>query len=234
MRRVLSAADLDEFRDRVCAAAAELVAELGYDGFNMRVLAARLGVSAMTAYRYFDSKADILAAMRARGFDALARRIETAAEAAPSTPERFVAACSAHVAFAREEPIRYRLMFDLSQPQTARPAELVRAEASAYEALARHARAFARMELECAGLERFAQLVWGALHGIVALTLMNTYQGSELDDLVRESICRLARSCGCRLDADVAPTARKRFTVRAEPMNGALRQAVAIPLTLAE
>src|ERR1700688_1265496 len=93
MRRVLSPADVDEFRDRMCVAATELFTEFGEERFNMRQLSGRLGVSAMTAYRYFKGKNDILAAVRARAFARIADRLEAAYDAADST-ERTLAALS--------------------------------------------------------------------------------------------------------------------------------------------
>jgi AcrR family transcriptional regulator len=64
--RVLSQSDVSEFRERLCAAAERLFAERGANGVGMRQLAAELGVSPMTAYRYFKDKDEILATVRAR------------------------------------------------------------------------------------------------------------------------------------------------------------------------
>ena len=47
----------------------------------MRQLAAELGVSPMTPYRYFEDKDDILAAVRANGFNRFAEALERAYEA---------------------------------------------------------------------------------------------------------------------------------------------------------
>jgi AcrR family transcriptional regulator len=53
-------------RDDVIAAAAELVAEVGYGGLNMRALAERCGVSPMTLYRHVRTKEDLLGALADR------------------------------------------------------------------------------------------------------------------------------------------------------------------------
>ena len=78
MPRVLKRANGSDFRDRMRRVAAEMFAELGADGFKMRELAKRLGVSAMTPYRYFESKGEILASVRAHGFARLADQLEVA------------------------------------------------------------------------------------------------------------------------------------------------------------
>jgi AcrR family transcriptional regulator len=223
MRRALSDTDLRQFRNRVCAAATELFGELGYDGFNMRKLAAYLGVSAMTAYRYFEGKTEILTAVRARAFDALAKRLETVSDLSGSRLDRFVAVCRVYVDFAREEPIRYRLMFDLSQPQVARSAELVCSERRAYEAFVDHVRSFVDPRIQESCCERFARILWASLHGIVALTLMETYGDSELDGLLHETIHRFAASSSHKSGDGFAQhvPVREPHVVPAESLNGA-------------
>jgi hypothetical protein len=128
------------------------------------------------------------------------------------------------------------MMFDLSQIEIARPAELVRRERHAYEALARHACACADGQLHEDGAERLARLLWASLHGIVALTMLEIYQESKLDDLLHESIETLAAACNCRLDTTFPQeaAARERRAIRTQPMNGAMRHDSTISLTLAE
>ena len=78
MPRVLSEADVVEFRERLCDAAERLFADKGPEAVTMRQLAAELGVSPMTPYRYFKDKDDILAAVRTIGFDRFAETLEAA------------------------------------------------------------------------------------------------------------------------------------------------------------
>jgi len=53
-------------RDDVIEAAAELVAERGYAGLNMRALAGRCGVATMTLYRHVRTKEDLMGALADR------------------------------------------------------------------------------------------------------------------------------------------------------------------------
>src|ERR1700761_7484658 len=78
MPRVLSDTDVADFRERLCEAAERLFAERGPDAVTMRQLAAELGVSPMTPYRYFEDKDDILAAVRTNGFNQFAEALEVA------------------------------------------------------------------------------------------------------------------------------------------------------------
>jgi AcrR family transcriptional regulator len=235
MRRVLSEADLREFRERVCAVATELLAEQGYDGFNMRELAGRLGVSAMTTYRYFDSKNEIFAALRVQAFNGLADRLEGFPDLPGSPFEQFVAFCRAYMDFAHEEPVRYRLMFDLSPPQTARSAELVSAERRVFQALVDQAGSFAARGQPEISPERLVQNLWASLHGLAALAKMETFRASELDGLLLDMACRFAGSSSHRTLSELKPlvTAMEQQPHLADRANGALKSNWA-PLTAAE
>src|SRR6202012_2811190 len=116
MPRVLTQTDVSDFRERLCEAATKLFDARGREGFTMRELASELGVSAMTPYRYFKDKDDILAAVRARAFNRFATALEAAYQGAASAPEKSAAVYQAYLGFAFGEPAAYRLMFDLSQP----------------------------------------------------------------------------------------------------------------------
>jgi AcrR family transcriptional regulator len=194
MRRVVSETDLRQFRERVCTAATELLAERGYDGFKMRELAARLGVSAMTTYRYFDNKNDIFAALRAQAFDALADRLEQLLDLQGAPPEPLATFCKGYVEFAREEPIRYRLMFDPGAPPIARSTDLGEAQRRMFRVLVDQVGLLERADAPEASDERLARILWSSLHGLAALTLTGALGEGELDDLILEMICRFSGS----------------------------------------
>src|SRR3954466_14173370 len=104
MPRVLSDTDVADFRERLCEAAERLFAEQGPDAVTMRQLAAELGVSPMTPYRYFKDKEDILAAVRTTGFNRFAEALERARDAASSARAKGAAVGEAYVTFAFEHP----------------------------------------------------------------------------------------------------------------------------------
>ncbi len=79
MPRNLSPAEIKGFRQRLCAVAEGLFAERGLHAVTIRELARELGVSAMTPYRYFQDKEEILAAVRAAAFERFAAALERAA-----------------------------------------------------------------------------------------------------------------------------------------------------------
>src|ERR1700710_1855650 len=113
MPRALSPSEVEGFRDRLCEAATRLFAEKGADGFTLRQLASELGVSPMTPYRYFKDKDDILAAVRASGFERFAEALETALASSEDPLEASRHVGAAYIRFAFDHPAAYRLMFDL-------------------------------------------------------------------------------------------------------------------------
>jgi AcrR family transcriptional regulator len=162
MPRVITPSMIADFRNRLCDAAADLLLEQGVEGFNMRELAKRLHVSPMTAYRYFKDKDEILAQLRARGFAALAQMMADAAERSPGDAAAVV---RAYVCFALDQPITYRLMFDLFQQTGQEAPELVRHQRRV-RALLNETAAGSAGDAPCDD-----DVLWSALHGLVALHL---------------------------------------------------------------
>ena len=134
MPRVLTNEAVGEFRERLVDAAERLFAQHGLEAVTMRQLAAELGVSPMTPYRYFADKDDILTAVRTRAFNRHAEALELAFEGGANTIERANAVGRAYLDFALSHPEAYKLMFDIAQPNEAayprswsRPASVSRA-----------------------------------------------------------------------------------------------------------
>ncbi len=171
MPRVLSDSDVTGFRDRACAVAARLFAAKGVEGVTMRELASALGVSAMTPYRYFRDKDDILAAVRAHAFERFAEKLETAYAGPGTVVERAHAKGDAYVRFALEEPATYRLMFDLSQPNEEQYPDLVRAMTRARATMTSHVRDLVAEGIISGDPELIGHVFWAMLHGAVTLQL---------------------------------------------------------------
>jgi AcrR family transcriptional regulator len=170
MPKTLSPDDIKQFREAMRRVAENAFATRGAEGVTMRELARELGCSAMTPYRYFRDKDEILAMVRAAAFNRFAARLEAAARTAPETDHSVVS--EAYVAFALDEPHAYRLMFDLAQKASVYP-ELAAASQRAWRMLGEH---FER--LVAAGiLEGDPQLIgyayWASLHGFTMLALAN-------------------------------------------------------------
>ena len=188
MPRNLSPSDVTHFRDRLCDIATQMLAEVGSEGFNMRELAARMGVSAMTTYRYFKDKNEILLAVRKRAFARFADRLEGATSACASRDEKLEALGLAYARIARDERVHYSLMFDLSVPQSASdisPEEL-RARAAIAASLRSDETHF-ESDTELAGT-----ILWAALHGVVTLNLTGKLSDAEFGRALSETVRAIA------------------------------------------
>ena len=172
MPRVLSESDVADFRERLCDAAEKLFADKGPDAVTMRQLAAELGVSPMTPYRYFTDKEDILAAVRTNGFNRFAEALETAlAHTQGSAKAKSSAVGEAYLNFAFEHPQTYKLMFDLNQPLEKDYPELIAAAARANAMRSAYIKGLVEAGVMEGDPEEIGRMYWAATHGAVTLEL---------------------------------------------------------------
>lgn len=184
MPRILTPADIAQFRDRTCAAAAELFVEVGYSKFTMRDLAKRLGASAMTPYRYFRNRGAILALVKAKGFSMLACRLEAAIRDVDGTiNEKSEALVRSYVRFAGDESSFYRLMFQDDWAGTVSCSELDREEQRVRKLFVEYAGLLSEHDADVYSL---GEMVWSMLHGAAIFRL--TRRSVVSDDVVVEAI----------------------------------------------
>lgn len=115
MPRPLSQDQIESFRGELCAVATRRFAEAGYEGVTLRGLAAELGVSPMTPYRYFENKEDIFEAVRDAAFERFGDHTLATEASSRQLPalEQLATMGRAYVAFALAEPHAYRIMFEI-------------------------------------------------------------------------------------------------------------------------
>ena len=178
-RTALSQAEVEDFRETLCETATRLFAEEGYEGVTLRALAANLGCSPMTPYRYFENKAEIFEAVRTSAFSRFADAQEQAAAGMTEPGERLRALCLAYVRFATNEPHAYRIMFELDQSQIGE---------EAYRGW--NVMLGTVQEAVASGIiegdpEIVAHLLWSSVHGLVALHLSGHLTlGRSLEELM--------------------------------------------------
>ena len=177
MPRVLTDEAVGEFRETLIDAAERLFAQRGLDAVTLRQLAAEIGVSPMTPYRYFKDKTAILAAVRARAFTRHAEAMEAAWAAHRDEP---IAASNAvgeaYVDFAFAHPQAYKLMFDISQPDETDYPELMAAAERSRRTMTRHLEALAAAGLFQGDPGLVGHMYWAALHGALMLGFSNKLQ----------------------------------------------------------
>ena len=172
MSRPLTEDDLARFQERLCDVAAALFAERGAENTSMRQIAAALGVSPMTPYRYFADKEDILAAVRTNGFNRFAGSLESAlANTQGSAKAKSSAVGEAYLNFAFEHPQTYKLMFDLNQPHEEDYPELVAAASRANAMRSAYIKGLVEAGVMEGDPEEIGRMYWAATHGAVSLEL---------------------------------------------------------------
>jgi AcrR family transcriptional regulator len=197
MPKSLSHIEIAAFRARLCAVAEHLFADRGAQAVTMRELARALGVSAMTPYRYFKDKDEILAAVRASAFDRFAAALESAAGIEGNAAVRADAVGRAYLDFAFGQPHAYKLMFDLSQPDDDRFPELQRAGRRARRTMSDYMKALVEGGYLAGDPEMLGQIFWAAVHGLVVLELAGKLNAKpDFNTLHAETMRLLARGAG--------------------------------------
>lgn len=195
MPKVLSDEDIASFRERLCDIAEEKFAALGIEGVTLRDLAAAMGVSPMTPYRYFTDKDAILAAVRARAFSRFAQAMEEAEAAATRKGGAFTGA--AYVNWALKNEAAYRLMFDTQQPTAADYPDLVAAMARSREMMTAYWRRMKADGRFKGDVDLAGHLMWSAQHGAVMLELAGLlHKPMDARKLAARAILSLARDLG--------------------------------------
>lgn len=178
------------FRKRVCDVATRLFIEHGPENVTMRQIAAELGVSAMTPYRYFRDKDEILAAVRAAAYNKFASSLSRAVNRAPDVRAKARAVGDAYVRFAKRYPAAYQMMFDFSMQDEERYPELVKANARAHETMI----GYVQLMIDAGMLQGDADLIgymfWATMHGIVVLEMAGRLDREIDADTLREKCMR--------------------------------------------
>ncbi|WP_144063041.1 TetR/AcrR family transcriptional regulator [Litchfieldella anticariensis] len=153
------------------AAEAEL-AEKGVEGFTLRGCAKRAGVShAAPAYHFKDANA-LLTALATIGFERLNRSMTSRQHAERGDPRQdLVAAGVGYVAFARDNPMLFKLMFGSERPSS-EDSDLVQHASGAFATLVNGVRDIRGDDpmADADGLKDIAA-AWSIVHGIANLLI---------------------------------------------------------------
>jgi AcrR family transcriptional regulator len=147
--------------------------------FSLREVARRAGVSHNAPYKHFPEKRDLLAAVAARGFEALTERTLSSLEGLTDASARLLACGRAFVAHGIANPALYRLMFSaaLTSLDAGRPpiekAAAAKARAIVDAAVADAVRSGALPSSMANPRESAAAslAMWSLLHGLTMLAI---------------------------------------------------------------
>lgn len=175
--------------------AAEVILERdGLSGLTLRAAAREAGVSHAAPTHHFGDMTGLLSELAAEGFRKFGAALSAAAAARSSARERMDAMGEAYVAFAREHPSMFLLMFRSERLDPERPA-LHAAMDEAFGLLIRGVSARHGGEKPSAPLSLTAEVVraWSMVHGYAMLmidhrlepVLSRLPQGTSESDLLR-------------------------------------------------
>lgn len=100
-----------DLRRTLLDAARSLAAEVGVDGFTLREVARRAGVSHAAPYHHFPDKAALVTTLAQEAFTRLTARLREAAKSRGSPIRKLEAVGMAYVEFALENRVEFRFMF---------------------------------------------------------------------------------------------------------------------------
>jgi AcrR family transcriptional regulator len=189
----------EALRGEILAAARELLAETGnQEAVSVRAVAERVGITAPSIYLHFKDKDDLLDAVCAEVFGALAVAMEEASAMASSPLERLMAEGRAYVGFALAKPEHYRLAFMVGSG--AKSVDHVLGS-TCFGLLLQTVEECMEADIfppdERGPLPTGLQL-WAGVHGLASLMLTKPWlPWSEVNDLVEQSL--RAAVAGCAL-----------------------------------
>ncbi|MBL9053090.1 MAG: TetR/AcrR family transcriptional regulator [Tabrizicola sp.] len=123
-----------DLRAALLSAAEDELADRGIEGFSLRSVAKRAGVSHAAPAHHFGDVVGLLTALAAEGFHRFQATLDAQEVGASGPRDRAVRAGLGYMRFADERPALFRLIFSSAKPSFADP-ELVDAAETAYRHL---------------------------------------------------------------------------------------------------
>lgn len=163
-----------DLRAALLAAGEAELTERGVEGFSLRSVAKRAGVSHAAPAHHFGDTNGLLTALAAEGFTQFQDTLDAREVGAADPRDRVVRAGLGYVEFALARPALFRLIFSSARPDFA-SAELVAAARRAYEHLVGLAEGLGGDEIDVLS-------IWAIAHGMADLAV-----GHKLPNLQEKS-----------------------------------------------
>lgn len=171
-------------RDAILDAARAMIVARGIDDFSLRRLAARLGVTAPSLYRFFDSKDAIVAAIAEAEFALLIEALEAAAAPHDDPVAQIKAQSTAYVERAVASPALFAVMFAYRPPwlEGPDPTELPLASKAWQLASSAVESAIERGQLHEPDAVLASLTIWSAVHGVATLLTVGSPEADRPAD----------------------------------------------------
>jgi len=156
-------------KEELLNAALALISQVGPQGFTLREVSRRAGVSHNAPYRHFRDKDELLAVVAVQGFERLNSAMKRSAARGTTPLERFRLCGRGYISFALRWPQHFLVMFDLPSSRDKYP-EYAGAGEEAFTTLLKFVVECQRAEVLAGGeSERLAFMAWSMVHGIAKL-----------------------------------------------------------------
>lgn len=183
-----------DLRNALIGATLELIPQTGVRELSLREVARRAGVSHGAAYRHFQDKESLLAAVAEQGFNGLALALRAAVQSSAGDPiTQLQAAGVAYVEFGIRHPEHLRVMFGGAVADFEEHSALKLAAASAHDELRAVVAGIVRGTTSPAVAEEVVgAAAWSIVHGLTVLLADNRLRGPEGKSLSQQSQLSLA------------------------------------------
>jgi AcrR family transcriptional regulator len=180
-----------QLREVILDAAQDTIDGHGLAGLSAREIARRIGYSPGTIYNMFTNLDDVVLNVEARVLDALDKRLSEIPQSGVDAEARIVQLAHAYLAFTREKPRLWNLLFEHHLPAGT---ELPAWYAQKLEGLLAHVERALESHFPLgkeADRRRAARALWAGVHGITSLSTADKLSvvttetaGRLIDDLV--------------------------------------------------
>jgi AcrR family transcriptional regulator len=177
-----------DLRAALLAAAESELADKGVEGFSLRSVAKRAGVSHAAPAHHFGDTNGLLTALAAEGFHRFQDTLDAREEGATDARDKAVRAGFGYLEFAMARPTLFRLIFSSARPDFA-SADLIKASGRAYDHLV-------DLVAVLGGGETDVVALWATSHGIADLSAgqkLRTLRGkspAEREAMIRAVLLR--------------------------------------------
>jgi AcrR family transcriptional regulator len=189
-----------DLRNALLSAARDLAAEVGVDGFTLREVARRAGVSHTAPYHHFPDKAALVRALAIDAFKVLTRDLKAAAASAKKPLEQLERIGERYVQFAVTHPVEFRFMFrrDLCLTDAQNGDDELETESLNAQAVLQAAVNTAAQQGQLEGNpKQVALTAWSGVHGLSTLILdapgFADVPSNAVTQMARETIRGLRR-----------------------------------------
>jgi AcrR family transcriptional regulator len=209
-----NAQDAERFRGELLSAALSQFTAGGLDAVSMRAIATSLGVSAMTPYRYFESRSALLDALLSRVLERLNEAVLASIGSSAGRPECYPRFLDGFLHFFESHPEEFRLFYETQD--RSRAAEPGLPDSGLYQGLLRlhheSIRATVPHEADAARVQVAADLSYAMLLGYLVATLVNRrYPLGDRAALRTATIEQAALAVQrCLLPARASPVSKRR------------------------